>query len=317
MAEVEAHRRLGRSELDVFPLALGGDVFGWTADPTTSEAVLDAYVEAGGNFIDTADVYNAWAPGHTGGESESIIGDWMSRRRNRNDVVLASKVGKHPELLGLHPTTIARAVEASLRRLHTDRIDLYYCHSEDPAVPLEDTLAALTSLVEQGKVRYIGVSNFSDDTFDRTVRLLTRPGAPPVVAAQPHYNLLERGFEQRQRDAALAAGVGVVPYSALAGGFLTGKYRAGQAVDTRRGDGRTPYATPSGLAVLDLVKDVARRNHTTPAAVAIGWLKAQPGVAAPITSARTVDQLASVITGTTLELSDDDLRRLDQISAPA
>lgn len=307
--------RIGRSDLLVYPLAIGGDVFGWTADEQASFAVLDGYAEAGGNFVDTADVYNAWAPGHRGGESETIIGRWLAERGNRDDVVLASKVSQHPELRGLAPETIRRAVDGSLGRLGVDHIDLYYAHYDDPAVPLADTVGAFSELVDAGKVRYTAPSNYSGERLREWLTAAEAGGHHPPVAVQPLYNLVERGFEDELGPVAAEAELGVVPFSALAGGFLTGKYRDGATADSGRTDGTSRYLDDRGRRVLAALDAVAAGHGVAVTAVAIAWLRTRPSVVAPITSARSLAQLPDLLRGATLELAEDDVAALDAASA--
>jgi aryl-alcohol dehydrogenase-like predicted oxidoreductase len=310
-------RTIGSSDLSVFPLCLGGNIFGWTIDEARSFAVLDAYAAAGGNFIDTADSYSAWVPGNGGGESETIIGNWMAARGNRDDIVVATKVGKSPGVEGLAPATIRRAAEASLARLRSDRIDLYYAHLDDDGTPLAETLAAFGELIRDGKVRHVAASNYTAPRLAQALDLARDGDLPSYVAIQPHYNLMHRE-EYEGAPAALCAreGVDCVPYSALASGFLTGKYRIG-APDTgspRAGTARG-YLDERGLAVLGVLDDLAAAHATTVAAVALAWLAAQPTVAAPIASARTPEQLAELLPMTGLELGDDELQRLSAASA--
>jgi aryl-alcohol dehydrogenase-like predicted oxidoreductase len=310
-------RTIGSSDLSVFPLCLGGNIFGWTIDEAQSFAVLDAYAAAGGNFIDTADSYSAWVPGNGGGESETIIGNWMAARGNRDDIVVATKVGKSPGVEGLAPATIRRAAEASLARLRSDRIDLYYAHLDDDGTPLAETLAAFGELIRDGKVRHVAASNYTAPRLAQALDLARDGDLPSYVAIQPHYNLMHRE-EYEGAPAALCAreGVDCVPYSALASGFLTGKYRIG-APDTgspRAGTARG-YLDERGLAVLGVLDDLAAAHATTVAAVALAWLAAQPTVAAPIASARTAEQLAELLPMTGLELGADELERLSAASA--
>ena len=235
--------RLGRTDLEVFPLCLGGNVFGWTADEDASFAILDAYVEAGGNFVDTADSYSSWVPGHSGGESETIIGKWMAARGNRDRIVVATKVGRLPGKADLRADTIRQGVEDSLRRIGTDRIDLYYAHADDnPEIPLEETLGAFDELVRSGKVRYIAASNYSAPRLAEALAVSERDGLASYAAVQPHYNLVERDYEQELAPLCADKGVPCVPYFALAMGFLTGKYRSGGAtVDSPRAEGAAAY----------------------------------------------------------------------------
>lgn len=303
-------RSVGGTGLQVFPLALGGDVLGWTADERDSMDVLDAYRDAGGNLVDTADVYSAWADGHRGGESETVIGRWLARRGGRDRVVLASKVGIHPDLHGLRAPVVRRAVEASLRRLGTDHLDICYCHYDDPDTPVEETVQAMADLVTAGRIRHVGLSNYTPARLLEWLQASRHvPAATPVVL-QPHYNLVERDAERRLIPLCREAGMAVMPYSALAGGFLTGKYRNGAAVDTRRGGGAARYLDDRGRRVLDGLDAISERHDTTPTAVAIAWLRDRPGVVAPISSARTTEQLAQVLAGATLELEAEDHEQL-------
>lgn len=302
---------------DVFPFCLGGSVFGWTADEQTSFRVLDAYVDAGGNFIDTADSYSQWAPSNSGGESESILGDWMALRGVRDRLVIATKVGRRNGLTGLSPKVVRQAVEASLRRLRTDRIDLYYTHADDPHTPLEETLGALDALVAEGKVLRIGASNISGPRLAESLAVSKRSGLAAYVAVQPPYNLMEReAFEDGLAPVCEREGVSCVPYSALAQGFLTGKYRQGAPVpeSVRSAAARAYGSTARGRAVLRALDEVAAGYGTTVAAVALAWLRAQPHVIAPVASGRTPGQLAELIPGATLELTEADVRRLDAAS---
>lgn len=309
--------RIGTSDLDVFPLNLGGNVFGWTADEQQSVAVLDAFTAAGGNFIDTADAYSAWAPGHVGGESESIIGRWAASRGNRDDLVIATKVGKLRGLEGLSPATIRRAAEDSLRRLRTDRIDLYYAHEDDPNTPLEETLAAFDALVREGKVRYIGASNFTAARLAESLAISEREGFASYVALQPHYNLVERDrYEGELADVVAKSGLSTLPYWSLASGFLSGKYRPGAQVDSARAGAAGRYLTTErGQRVLTALDEVAAAHRAEVATVALAWLAAQPTVAAPIASARTVEQLPALLAVADLALTGDELERLTAASA--
>ncbi|GAB2571848.1 aldo/keto reductase [Streptomyces capparidis] len=310
-------RNIGTSDLRVHPLALGGNVFGWTADERQSFAVLDAYAEAGGNFIDTADMYSFWAPGNPGGVSETIIGRWMAARGNRDAMVVATKVGGHPDLKGLSATTIKRAAEESLRRLGTDRIDLYYAHYDDPDTPLEETLAAFDQLVREGKVRHLGASNFTGARLAESLAVAEREGLARYVAVQPHYNLVHREeYERGVRDVAACNGLSALPYYSLAAGFLTGKYRHGVDVDSPRAGGAGKYLdSDRGQRVLAALDQVARERGAEIATVALAWLKDQPTIAAPIASAREVAQLPALLAGVSLELTRDELAVLDKASA--
>jgi aryl-alcohol dehydrogenase-like predicted oxidoreductase len=304
--------------LDVFSLCLGGNVFGWTADREQSFAVLDAYAAAGGNFIDTADVYSSWVPGNSGGDSEKLIGDWMAERGNRDDMVIATKVGKLEGLTGLAPSTIRAAADASLWRLQTDRIDLYYAHTDDEATPIADTLSAFDALVREGKVREIGASNFTAARLAESLAVSEREGFAHYVAVQPEYNLVEReSYEGELRDLVARAGLGCVPYYGLARGFLTGKYRPGGAdVESQRAAGAARHLDERGLRVLEALDEVAAAHGVAVAAVALAWLLAQPTVVAPIASARTPEQLAELLPCTELRLGEDELQRLTDASAP-
>ncbi|MCC8455185.1 aldo/keto reductase [Streptomyces rochei] len=310
-------RKLGSSDLEVFPLALGGNVFGWTADQDTSFAVLDAYTAAGGNFIDTADSYSAWVDGNSGGESETVLGQWLAARGNRDDVVLATKVSQHPEYPGLSAANIKAAADASLRRLGTDHIDLYYTHFDKPEVPVEEIVGALDELVRAGKVRHIAASNISAERLAASLDFSDREGLARYVAIQPHYNLVSRDtYEGGLRDLAERAGLAAVPYYALAAGFLTGKYRPGATVDSPRAGGAARHLeTERGRRVLAALDEIAGAHEAPVATVALAWLAAQPTVAAPIASARTVEQLPALLGVAELTLTEDEVRRLTQASA--
>ncbi|MCX5091277.1 aldo/keto reductase [Streptomyces sp. NBC_00365] len=310
-------RKLGSSDLEVFPLSLGGNVFGWTADETQSFAVLDAYTAGGGNFVDTADGYSAWVPGHKGGESETIIGKWFAARGNRSEVVLATKVSTHPEYKGLSAANIKAAADASLRRLGTDYIDLYYTHFDDLSVPVEEIIGALDELVRAGKVREIAASNISAERLAESVEFSDREGLARYVALQPHYNLVSRDtYEGPLQEVASRTGLAAVPYFALASGFLTGKYRPGTTVDSARAEGAGKHLdTERGIRVLTALDEVAQAHDTEVATVALAWLSARPTVAAPIASARTVDQLPALLAVADLTLTDAEVARLTEASA--
>ncbi|MFF0487903.1 aldo/keto reductase [Nocardia sp. NPDC004068] len=297
--------KLGTTDLDVFPLCLGGNVFGWTADRAQSFEVLDAYLAGGGNFVDTADVYSAWVPGNSGGESETIIGEWLAARGVRDRVVIATKGSRLPPNEGLSAKAIHGAAEASLRRLGVDHIDLYYAHYDDPATPVEETVAAYDELVRAGKVRYVAASNLSPDRIRASLAVADREGLARYVAVQPHYNLVERAdFERDVLPLAEAENLATVPYYALAKGFLTGKYRPGAEVDSPRARGAAAYLDERGLRVLNALDAVAAAHGVAVATVALAWLAAQPTVAAPIASARTVEQLTDLLAVGELRLSD-------------
>jgi aryl-alcohol dehydrogenase-like predicted oxidoreductase len=308
--------KIGSTSLDVFPLCLGGNVFGWTADQKQSLAVLDAYAAAGGNFIDTADVYSAWVPGHTGGESEAILGRWMADRENRDRMIIATKVGMLSELRGLSAKTIRAAAEGSLRRLRTDRIDLYYAHIDDAATPLEESLRAFDALVRDGKVRYIAASNHTAPRLSEALALSKRLGLARYVAIQPHYNLVHRA-EYEDGLAALCAreGLACFPYYALASGFLAGKYRPGAKVGSARASKATTYLDDKGLRILAALDAIAAERRTTVAAVSLAWLRAHLAVVAPIASARTPEQLAELLPSASMRLTDAEVTRLNVASA--
>ncbi|MFI6386737.1 aldo/keto reductase [Nonomuraea sp. NPDC050540] len=307
-------RSIGTTALSVFPLCLGTNVFGWTADREASYAVLDAYVEDGGNFLDTADVYPAWATGES--TAERIIGDWMIERGNRDSLVLATKVGMLSGWTGLAPRTIRTAVENSLRRLRTDRIDLYWAHVDDEATPLADTLAAFDALVREGKVRHIGASNHTAPRLAQALKVSDDEGLARYVALQPAYNLMERGFEGPLRDVVAREGLSTTPYHALARGFLTGKYAPGVTVDSPRAGRAAEYLTTErGLRVLDALAKIGAVRDVEPAAIAVAWLAAQPTITAPIASARTPEQLRPLMAGARLALGAEELATLAEASA--
>ncbi|MGW1268545.1 aldo/keto reductase [Streptomyces sp. NPDC002491] len=310
-------RTIGSSDLEVFPLALGGNVFGWTADEAASFAVLDVYTAAGGNFVDTADSYSAWVDGNSGGESETIVGRWLKARGNRDDVVIATKVSQHPDFPGLSADNIKAAADASLRRLDTDHIDLYYTHFDKPEVPVEEIVGALDELVKAGKVRHIAASNISPERLQESLEFSDREGLARYVALQPHYNLVSRDtYEGGLQDLAARFGLAAVPYFALAAGFLTGKYRPGTTVESARAGGAAKHLdTTRGRSVLTALDEIARAHDTQVATVALAWLAAQPTVAAPIASARTVEQLPALLGVADLELTEAEVARLTQASA--
>jgi aryl-alcohol dehydrogenase-like predicted oxidoreductase len=315
-------RNLGRTGLRVSALCLGGNTFGWTTDQPASEAVLDAYVEAGGNFIDTADVYARWVPGNSGGESETALGKWMAARKNRQAVVIATKVmgpmGPGPNDTGLSRQHIAAGVEASLRRLQTDYIDLYQAHWDDRQTPLDETMRAFDDLVRQGKVRYVGCSNYVAWRLTRALWESDKRGLGRYESLQPKYNLVFRDeYERELEPLCLEQGVGVIPYSTLGSGFLTGKYRRGGALPTtaRAGGVQKTYMTDRGFAVLDAVEQVAAKTGATPAQVSLSWLAHRPGITAPIASATSPVQLKELVGGIELRLDDEATATLDRASA--
>jgi len=312
-------RTLGTTGMATPRLVLGGNVFGWNATGDEAFRILDRFAEAGGTMIDTADVYSAWVPGHRGGESESLIGDWLRRRRGGKDgILIATKVGMLPGEGGakLEPARIAAAAEASLRRLGIETIDLYYAHQDDPETPIEESLAAFGRLVQEGKVRSLGASNFSAERLAAALAASERDGLPRYEVLQNEFNLMARSaFEGSVQDLCVERGIAVLPYYGLASGFLTGKYRSsadqGKSV---RGDRMAKYLNARGFAVLDALDDVAGETGATPSQVALAWLAAQPAVAAPIASARTPEQMEELIGAMTLELGEDQLARLDSAS---
>jgi aryl-alcohol dehydrogenase-like predicted oxidoreductase len=305
--------RLGRTDLDVFALCLGGNVFGWTADEPESRAVLDAYAAAGGNFVDTA---NSYLVEH--GRSETIIGRWMADRANRDDIVLATKVGGgRGAVRNLRPDTIEREAHASLERLQTDRIDLYYAHFDDEETPLEQTLRAFDALVRAGTVRHVGASNYTPERLTAALELQREHGLAEFAVLQPHYNLVERDFERTLLPVAEARDLAVLPYYGLARGFLTGKYRpGGEDVESPRAQAARAYLDKGGAAVVEALDEVAAAHETAVAAVALAWLRARPHVVAPIASARTTEQLAQILPAATLELTPAEVDRLTA-AAPA
>jgi aryl-alcohol dehydrogenase (NADP+) len=308
---------IGHSDLSIFPLALGGNTFGWTSDQQTSHSVLDAFTTQGGNFIDTADSYSAWAEGNIGGESESIIGDWMARRSNRSQVIIGTKVSQHPDFPGLSRKNIVAASEASLRRLGTDYIDLYYAHFDDETTPLEETVGAFGDLVIAGKVRHVGLSNYSAERIREWIRIADDNGYARPMALQPHYNLVHRtGFEGELASLAAANGLGVIPYWSLASGFLTGKYRTREdLVGTPREKMAGSYFSTEGLRVISVLDDIAQERGTTIATAALAWLLTRPNIAAPIASARTAEQLPDLMAAASLTLTELEIQRLDEMSS--
>ncbi|WAC65809.1 aldo/keto reductase [Agrococcus sp. SL85] len=293
------------------PLILGGNTFGWTSDRDESFAVLDAFLAAGGTAIDTADVYSAWADGNTGGESETILGEWLASRGHRDRVEIATKVSQHPQRQGLSAATVRAAVEDSLRRLRTDRIDLYYAHRDDEAVPQEEVLAAFDELVRAGKVREMGVSNFAPERIRSAVAIAERDGLVRPTVSQDRYNLVERGAEAELLPALAELGIVEAPYSSLASGFLTGKYRPGSEVDSvRAGTAGRYLQAPEGLAVLEALDGIAAAHGTSATAVSLAWLRQQPQVVAPIASARTPEQLVDLLASMRLELTAAELDAL-------
>ena len=308
--------RIGTSDLNVFPLALGGNVFGWTADRDTSFAVLDAFVVGGGDFVDTADSYSSWVPGNSGGESETIVGEWLASRKPTG-VVVATKVSQHPEFSGLSGANVRKAAEASLARLGVDALDLYYAHFDDESVPLEETVAAFGQLVTDGLVRNVAVSNYTAERIREWIGIADRLGVARPVAVQPHYNLVHRNVvEETIIPVAQEFGLSLVPYYSLASGFLTGKYRSTDAAGqtSPRAQGAAKYATDAGLRIIDALEEIGQAHGVSIAATALGWLRAQPTVAAPIASARTVEQVPDLLAGARLELTDEEVEQLNRVS---
>lgn len=306
------------SARDLGHLCLGGNVFGWTADEATSFAVLDAFAAGGGRLIDTADMYSEWAPGNSGGESERIIGRWLATHRSGVDVLVATKVGKLSTLTGLRPDTIATAARASLSRLGTSAIDLYYAHADDPEVPLAEMVGAFGRLLEEGLIRSWGLSNFSAARVLAVVTMADRQGVVRPIAVQPHYSLVHRQEVETEglAEACLDKGLGLLPYYSLASGFLTGKYSRTSTPASLRNQGARQFCTEAGYAVVDVLTALAERHDAAVASVALAWLRRQPGVIAPIASARTVEQVAPLLRSTTLELTDAELVALDEVSRP-
>jgi aryl-alcohol dehydrogenase-like predicted oxidoreductase len=315
-------RKLGRTGMKVAALCLGGNTFGWTTDQPASEAVLEAYVEAGGNFIDTADIYSRSVPGHSGGESETVLGKWMQARGNRQRVIIATKVmgamGPGPNDLGLSRLHIMQGAEASLRRLRTDYIDLYQAHWDDRDTPLDETLRAFDDLVHQGKVRYLGASNHVAWRLTRALWESDKRGYARYESIQPKYNLVFRDeYERELEPLCLEQGLGVIPYSSLGSGFLTGKYRADKPLPTtaRASGVQKTYMNDRGFAVLAAVEKVAEGIGATPAQVALSWLIHRPGITAPIASATTVEQLREILGAVDFRLDAEATATLDRASA--
>ena len=314
-------RQIGKSSLQVPVLCLGGNVFGWTVDERESFRLLDAALDAGLNFIDTADVYSRWVSGHTGGESETVLGKWFARSGRRSQVVLATKLGLDmgDDKKGLSRKYIAEAVEASLRRLQTDYIDLYQAHTDDKETPLEETLSAFDTLVDQGKVRVIGASNYTGARLKEAIEISQKNNLARYECLQPNYSLVERStFESDLLPVVEAYGIGVLPYFSLAAGFLTGKYRSKQdAAGKARGQMVEKYLNDRGFAVLEALDAVAAELHSTPARIALAWLIARPAITAPIASATSLDQLNDLAEATRLKLPPEAIARLDRASNPA
>lgn len=314
------NRKLGHSGPEVPPIVLGGNVYGWTLSKLDTFHQLDRALDAGLNFVDTADVYSRWASGHKGGESETILGEWFAKTGHRKDVILATKVGIEmgDGKQGLSARYIEQAVEDSLRRLQTDYIDLYQAHRDDPGVPLEETLGAFDKLVKAGKVRFLGASNYSGARLAEALETSKKLGLASYISLQPHYNLVEREpFESDLLPVAQKYDIGVIPYYSLASGFLTGKYHRGADTSkAARGQSVQKYLNDRGFAVVDALTEIAEAHKSTPARVALAWLLARPGVTAPIASATSDSHLDDLIAAATLELDAASLHRLNEVSVP-
>jgi aryl-alcohol dehydrogenase-like predicted oxidoreductase len=308
-------RQLGRSGIQISPLVLGGNVFGWTADKARSLDILDRFTDAGLEAVDTADVYSMWVPGNKGGESETIIGEWIESRRGRDRLVLITKVGYDLDQGGLSAAHIERAVEDSLRRLRTDHIDVYFSHKPDPATGHEETLRAHEALIKAGKVRSIGASNFDAGQTRAALDVAAEKGLPRYEVIQPGYNLYDRSdFDGPLRDLAVGEGLGVITYFSLAKGFLSGKYRSeADLSQSQRGGGASVYLNERGFRILAALDDVSARHGATQAEVALAWIMAQPGITAPIASATSVTQVESLVRATRLTLSAEDIAALDRL----
>ncbi len=313
-------RGIGHSGLSVAPLALGGNVFGWTVDEATSFRILDAFVDFGFDLVDTADVYSVWVPGHEGGESETILGKWLARGGNRNKVLVATKVGKEmgPDRKGLSRPYILRAAEESLMRLRTDRIDLYQAHADDPGTPLEETLEAFARLVKEGKVRAIGASNYGAARLSRALEVSGERGYPAYQSLQPLYNLCDRAaYEAELEPLCREKGLGVITYYPLASGFLTGKYRTGKDLAGRaRAETVRKYMDDRGFRILEALDSVAGTHHSTPAAVSLAWQISRPGITAPIASVTSLAQLGDLVKAAELDLDPAAIALLDRASSP-
>jgi aryl-alcohol dehydrogenase-like predicted oxidoreductase len=308
-----AHINIPATTLDVYPLCLGGNVFGWGADESQSRAVLDAFSDLGGNFIDTADVYSEWVEGNVGGESETIIGNWMKTRGNRHQFVIATKVAKLSTRPGLRPENIIAACNDSLKRLKTDHIDLYYSHHDDNDVPIAETLGAYQQLITEGKIRYIGASQHTGVRLQEALDIATRENLPKYVCLQDHYNLMERNpFESEQQEVLKRNNLSALPFYGLARGFLTGKYRPGVTVDSIRAGGITDYQTDKGYTIVEALDEISKAHNSSISAVALAWLRANPQVSTPIASARTVDQLKEIMQ--VVELTNEEAVLLNKIS---
>jgi aryl-alcohol dehydrogenase-like predicted oxidoreductase len=303
------------TDLVVHELCLGTNVFGWSADEAESHAVLDAYRSHGGNFVDTADMYSAWKEGNVGGESETIIGNWMAKNGNRNEMVVATKVAKLPTRPGLHPDNIIAACNDSLKRLQSDHIDIYYAHHDDPTIPLEDVLGAFAQLIAEGKVRYIAASQYTGARLQEALDVSAKHNLPSYIALQDQYNLVSRNpFESEQQPVLAANNISAIPFYGLARGFLSGKYREGKVVESVRAEGVKEFATPKGYATLAVMDQIARDHNCSVSAVSLAWLRSNPQLSTPIASARTVEQLEEIVQ--IIELTADEVASLNTVSAP-
>ena len=301
--------KLANTDLTIYPLCLGGNVFGYSADKENSEAVLSFYADNGGNFIDTADMYSQWAPGHIGGESETIIGNWMKKRGNREQMIIATKVGKLDTKPGLSPSNIISACEDSLKRLGSDYIDIYYSHQDDLDTPIEQTLGAYDSLIKSGKVRYIAASNFTPERLQESLDISKELNLASYIASQDQYNLMDRDYENSLMPTLKSNGLSQIPFYGLARGFLTGKYRKGKTVESIRANGvATNYANDRGWAILEKLDQIAKDKNTSVAAVALAWLREQETVSAPIASATKLEQIKEIMP--IVELSSQELQTL-------
>jgi len=301
--------KLASTDLIVYPLCLGGNVFGYSADKQNSEAVLSFYADNGGNFIDTADMYSQWAPGHIGGESETIIGDWMAKRGNRQKMIIATKVSKLDTRPGLKAANIRAACDESLKRLRSDYIDLYYAHQDDLDTPIEESLGAFDELIKAGKVRYIAASNFTPERLQESLDISKANGLSSYIASQDQYNLLDREYEKGLMPTIAKNGLSQIPFYGLARGFLTGKYRPGVSVESVRASGvASNYANERGWNLLSKLDQIAKEKKTTVAAISLAWLRAQPTVATPIASATKLEQIKEIMP--IVELSSQELQRL-------
>ena len=308
-----AHLTIPATTLDVYPLCLGGNVFGWSANESQSQLVLDAFGALGGNFIDTADVYSDWGDGNVGGESETIIGNWIKARGNRHQYVIATKVAKLQTRLGLRPENVIAACNDSLKRLQTDHIDIYYSHHDDKDVPIAETLGAYQSLINEGKIRYIGASQHSGARLQEALDIAEKENLPKYICLQNQYNLMERNpFESEQQQVLKNNAISILPYLGLARGFLTGKYRPGITVDSVRASGVTDYQNEKGYAVVDALTQIADAHNSSISAVALAWLRSNPQVSTPIASARTVEQLEELMQ--VIHLTNDEVVLLNKIS---